>query len=158
MKRLILVGCIAACVLLCGGCGLFGGEEEPSSSSVPSAVPTAEPTTTTVTPTTTPTTTAPVVTSIGYCTADSLNVRTGPGLDYRGIGGLVYGEEVHVIRKEGDWYCIQFGDGVGYVSAQYISGTKPAPLPSSASQTTLPTIGTDLTGTQTAPPTTATQP
>lgn len=33
------------------------------------------------------------------------------------------GEKVDILGREGDWYKIKFKDGVGYVSAQFISST-----------------------------------
>ncbi|MBR7092803.1 MAG: SH3 domain-containing protein [Clostridia bacterium] len=154
LKGILFCTLLAVCVLCVSGC--FGTQEDTSSvNSVPTA-PSADPTTTaTQAPPTTPSTTGEpmVVQSIGYCTADSLNVRTGPGLDYRGIGGLRFAEQVEVLDKEGDWYKIRFGDGAAYVSAQYISAEKPSSQPVNNS-TTLPPIGTDLVGTQTAPSTT----
>ena len=149
----LLTVTLLACICLCSGCLFGGGEQEGSGD--PVSIPTGTPTTTTTTTevTTTTTTTRVSVFSVGYCTADSLNVRSGPGLDYRGIGGLVHGEKVTVLGQQGDWYQIQFGDTVGYVSAQYISATPPAQAPSS-SRTTLPPIGTDLTGRPSAPTTT----
>ena len=84
---------------------------------------------TTVTQTTTQTetteTTVTQVTGVGYCNADSMNVRGGPGTDYYAIGGLKYGERVEILGREGDWYRIAFKEDVGYVSAQYIQSSPP---------------------------------
>lgn len=149
----LLAALLLACLCLCSGCLFGGGEEEGSGD--PVSIPTGTPTTVTTTTTATPTTTTTHISvfSVGYCTADSLHVRSGPGLDYRGIGGLVHGEQVTVLGQDGDWYQIQFGDTVGYVSAQYISATPPAQTPASTRPATLPPIDTDLTGRPTAPTT-----
>ena len=154
LKGILLCIVLVVCMLCVSGC--FGTQDDDSSVNSVPTVPSVESTTSaTQAPPTTPSTTKEqlIVQSIGYCTADSLNVRTGPGLDYRGIGGLRYAEQVEVIDKEGDWYKIRFGDGVAYVSAQYISAEKPTSKPVDKA-TTQPTIGTDLVGTQTSPVTT----
>ena len=76
-----------------------------------------EQTTTTIQTTTTVATTT---TQHGSLAASDVIVRSGPGLDYDAIGGISYDEEVTILGREGDWYCIQFGDTVGYISAQYV--------------------------------------
>ncbi len=73
-------------------------------------------TTTTQTTTTLSTTT----TQHGSLAASDVIVRSGPGLDYDAIGGITYDEDVIILGREGDWYRIQFGDQVGYISAQYV--------------------------------------
>lgn len=74
-----------------------------------------------VTTTTAVTTTAlTTTTNHGSLAASDVIVRSGPGLDYDAIGGITYGEDVTILGKEGDWYRIQFGDQIGYISAQYI--------------------------------------
>ncbi len=61
----------------------------------------------------------------GYITADSMRVRGEAGLQAEVIGGINFGEKVEILGKNGDWYQIRFGDGVGYISGQYISFTAP---------------------------------
>lgn len=122
-KLLFIKGC---CVLL-GLCALLaalpgcGDKGEGDGSSAPAETTAAE-TTTQAPPTET---TAPQVTGVGYCFADSMFVRGGPGTDYYAIGGLKYGEQVEILGKEGDWYRIAFKEDVGYVSAQYIQSSPP---------------------------------
>ncbi len=65
----------------------------------------------------------------GYITADSMRVRGEAGLQAEVIGGINFGEKVEVLGKSGDWYQIRFGDGIGYVSGQYISFTAPTTTP-----------------------------
>lgn len=65
-------------------------------------------------------TTAPLPTE-GWITADSMRVRGGAGLTSEVIGGITFGEKVEILGKEGDWYKIRFGAGVGYVSGQYLT-------------------------------------
>lgn len=57
----------------------------------------------------------------GWITADSMRVRGGAGLTSEVVGGITFGEKVEILGKEGDWYKIRFGDGVGYVSGQYLT-------------------------------------
>ncbi len=61
----------------------------------------------------------------GWITADSMRVRGGAGLTHEVIGGITYGEKVEILGKTGDWYEIRFGDGVGFVSGQYITFEEP---------------------------------
>jgi uncharacterized protein YgiM (DUF1202 family) len=73
---------------------------------------------------TTTKTTAPLPKE-GWITADSMRVRGGVGLTSEIIGGITFGEKVEILGKEGDWYKIRFGDGVGYISGQYLTFTAP---------------------------------
>ncbi len=77
---------------------------------------TAATTTTAVTTTVTTTTTQHAVLD-----ASDVIVRDGPGFDYEAIGGISYQEDIVIIGREGDWFKIQFGDGVGYINAQYVN-------------------------------------
>ena len=66
------------------------------------------------------TTVATTTTQHGVLAASDVIVRSGPGLDHDAIGGITYDEEVTILGREGDWYRIQFGDQIGYISAQYV--------------------------------------
>ena len=123
--------CLGGLLAVLSGCG----QPQEESGSSASAETTAPQTTTQPAPTET---TAAQVTGTGYCTADSMNVRGGPGTDYFAIGGLKYGERVEILGKEGDWYQIAFKEDVGYVSAQYIQSTPP-PITSATAVTTAET-------------------
>lgn len=68
-----------------------------------------------------------------------MHIRSGPGTDYGAIGGLVTGEKVDILGREGDWYKIKFKDGVGYVSAQFISSTVVTTTMAPATTTAAPT-------------------
>lgn len=82
----------------------------------------SEPTTTT---STTAKTTAPLP-SVGWTTADSMRVRGEARLKAEVIGGITFGTKVEILGKQGDWYQIRFGDGIGFISGQYITFTDPA--------------------------------
>ena len=57
----------------------------------------------------------------GMVTATALNVRTGPGTNFKSIGMIYKNEYVRVFAKVGDWYVIQTnGDLIGAVSKKYI--------------------------------------
>lgn len=59
---------------------------------------------------------------------DRLNVRVGPGTDYRTIGSLPKGEEVDVFSESGDWAFIA-GDGLqGYVCLKYLRKASEEPV------------------------------
>lgn len=102
-----IVCCLAVCVLLlCAACK----DQAPQAN-------TTEPTTKVTA----------AIPSEGWITADSMRVRGGAGLTFEVVGGITYGEKVEILGKEGDWYKIRFGDGVGYVSGHYLSFTEPTP-------------------------------
>ena len=54
-------------------------------------------------------------------TADTLNVRTGPGTTYDVQGSLPYGTEVQVLATEGEWCRIQYNGTEAYVNAAYLT-------------------------------------
>ena len=141
---LVVLLCIAA--LLLSSCN----KDTPASSLTEETTPVETQTTDTTATTalTTPLTTVPPVSgsfttfpAAGWCNADTLRVRSGPGLDYNGIGGLKYGEQVTVLGQQGDWFQIKFKDGVAYVSAQYIQATEPPVI-----NTTPPAAATTTAG------------
>lgn len=54
-------------------------------------------------------------------TISSLNVRTGPGLDYTRLGSVKRGAVVTMVAVSGDWYKITSGSLSGYVMGKYLS-------------------------------------
>lgn len=56
----------------------------------------------------------------------SLNVRAGPGTDYGRITAVDRGTQVTVIGSSGDWANIRVGGTTGWVSAKYLSSSKPS--------------------------------
>lgn len=112
----------------------------------PTSGDTSEAVTTTVSAVPAATTTAPASTAsapddlkTGWCSASTMNIRSGAGTDYGAIGGLKLGDKVEILGKEGDWYKIKFAkakDGVGYVNAQFISSTEVAGAATAAAATT----------------------
>ena len=53
-------------------------------------------------------------------TADSLNVRSGPGKEYDTMGKLYSGNVVDVKAVEGDWLKIDYNSSDGYISIDYV--------------------------------------
>lgn len=52
--------------------------------------------------------------------ASSLNVRSGPGTNYRTIGSLTAGTRVNVSDTSGSWSRISYGSGTGWVHSSYL--------------------------------------
>lgn len=60
----------------------------------------------------------------------SLNVRSGPSVDFESIGSLREGQEATVVgRASTGWYMIEFNGGYGYVSGSYMTYDNPNPEP-----------------------------
>lgn len=66
----------------------------------------------------------------GIVNASSLNVRSGPGTNYKKIGTLSNGTKVVILdSSNAGWHKIQYSSTVGYVSKDYINVQKPTPPP-----------------------------
>ena len=70
-------------------------------------------------------TTTPATTTM-YVTATSLNVRKGAGTGYGILGTVKYGAAIAVRKTTDGWHQINYGSGTGWVSAQYVSKSKPS--------------------------------
>jgi GH25 family lysozyme M1 (1,4-beta-N-acetylmuramidase) len=53
------------------------------------------------------------------CNANSLNVRTGPGLSHQVVGTLIYNQRVRVLEQREDWALIQ--EPQGWICEKYIA-------------------------------------
>jgi len=60
------------------------------------------------------------VVTTGVVLVDVLNVRNGASLNDKIIDKLLLGETVDVIERVGNWYKINFADGIAFVSSDYI--------------------------------------
>ena len=81
--------------------------------------------------------------STGLVTADTLNVRSGPGTQFRIITTVSKNEYIRVFAGIGDWYVVQVeGDYIGAVSKKYVKAIYPS---SSSSGSTSNTGGTSTT-------------
>ena len=62
-----------------------------------------------------------VGTTTGIVTASTLNVRQGPGTNYKKVTQIYKNEYVRIFAKIGDWYVIQTEkDFIGSVSSKYV--------------------------------------
>lgn len=62
----------------------------------------------------------------GLVTATNLNVRSGPGTQYKVVATVKNGEYIRVFAGVGDWYIVQVeGDYVGAVSKKYVKPIYP---------------------------------
>ncbi len=116
------------------------------------ATTTTEATTTATTSTTASTTyTVEEMSATMYATY-SVNVRSGPSVDYDRIGAYAQGAEVTVTgRASTDWYQVNYKGETGYVSSSYLSSE---PVATTATTTTATTSSsgstTVITGTVSA--------
>ena len=73
--------------------------------------------------------------STGLVTATELNVRSGPGTNYRVVASVKKGEYIRVFAGIGSWYIVQVeGDNVGAVSKKYIKAIYPTTSDSGSNQ------------------------
>ena len=137
---------LSICLVLCltvalAGCVGGSGEGETAPTTVATTVET------TTVPTTAGTT-ATVYPFTGYINASTLSVRPTPDTNGYPIGGLKFGDTVTVTGREGDWYAISLGAGMGYVNAQYVQDTVPVPTVTITAPTAdYMTTGAETTGT-----------
>ena len=123
MKRILvlLVG-----LLFLAGCSdsvaVNADTPPPSAEVVPAITPQATPAPTpTPTPTPPPATPEPKLTGTVVNVNEFVNVRSAPSKDADKLGEALLGEEYAVLDEEPSdgWFRIEFGDGEGYVSADY---------------------------------------
>ena len=74
----------------------------------------------------------------GIVTASSLNVRSGAGTSYSTIGSLKNGQSVQIVSTQGSWHKIKYGNGYGYVSADYIKVDSQSSQPSNQTPPSTP--------------------
>lgn len=87
----------------------------------------------------------------GIVTASALNVRCGPGINYKSIGLVYKNEYIRVFAKVGDWYVVQTNDDlIGTVNKKYvraINSKANSETTSNTTTTTTPTNKTDVSQT-----------
>jgi SH3 domain protein len=71
--------------------------------------------------------------------ADSLNMRSGPGVDYEKIGSVPSKAKVGAVADSGDWYLVYYDKSFGWVNSDYISDSPGAAPPATPSPTAAPT-------------------
>ena len=75
--------------------------------------------------------------STAIVTATTLNVRAGPGTQYKVVTTVKKNEYIRVFAGVGNWYIVQVeGDYVGAVSKQYVKPIYPSANTGSTSKTT----------------------
>ena len=75
--------------------------------------------------------------STAIVTASTLNVRAGPGTQYKVVATVKKNEYIRVFAGVGNWYIVQVeGDYVGAVSKQYVKPIYPSAKTGSTSKTT----------------------
>ncbi|MBQ3104482.1 MAG: SH3 domain-containing protein [Lachnospiraceae bacterium] len=70
------------------------------------------------------------LTGTAVVTADTLNVRSGPSIEYGTIGTLHAADQVSVTGCVEDWYVILYEGQEGYVAGEYVTFTPAAETPS----------------------------
>ncbi len=66
----------------------------------------------------------------GAAISDAVNVRGGPGMNFKEIGKLTKGEKVDVIETKGEWTQIKpTSNCVGWVAADLVEILPPSPTP-----------------------------
>lgn len=59
--------------------------------------------------------------NIGTVVSSSLFVRSGPGTNFKVIGGLKNSDKVTIINSQAGWYKINFGNTTGFVASNHIN-------------------------------------
>ena len=66
----------------------------------------------------------------GAVTADAVNVRCGPGTNFKDVGKLAKGEAVEVVEAKGEWTQIKpTAHCRGWVAAEFVDIAVPTPIP-----------------------------
>ena len=91
----------------------------------------------------------------GIVTTSALNVRSGPGTNFKSIGLVYKNEYIRVFAKIGDWYVVQTnGDLIGAVSTKYVrainSASNPGTNPGTTQNNNMTTNKTDVSTTPSA--------
>ena len=62
----------------------------------------------------------------GYVGGDGVNLRQGPGTNYKIISSYPLGKQLSILGSNGGWTKVMIDGNVGYMSHNYVSGTRPA--------------------------------
>ncbi len=90
----------------------------------------------------------------GVVTGDKVNVRCGPGTNFRDVGKVAKGERLQVIKTEGEWAQIKPTAGCSaWVAAQFVEITVAPPPAPSVPATEIVPPPVPLVSPQPAPPT-----
>ena len=81
----------------------------------------------------------------------TLNLRTGPGSEFRIVGSLKTGDQLRVLKREKRWTQIKLTNGrTGWVPAGFISGQPPADIRLSEVENELTKLKSELATASTA--------
>jgi hypothetical protein len=70
----------------------------------------------------TPQATPPVIGSVIVPNnSNTINIRLGPSLDTKRVGGAKNGDIFEIVSENDEWYEIELPDGYGYISKDYIT-------------------------------------
>lgn len=88
-------------------------------------------------------TTARAEDRVGYVTSTGLYIRKSPNTSADALRCATNGEQLIILKEEGDWYYVKYNSVVsGYVAKKFVSTTKP----STSSGTTSSTSGGSTSG------------
>jgi uncharacterized protein YgiM (DUF1202 family) len=66
----------------------------------------------------------------GETTTDAVNIRCGPGSNYKEVGKLARGAKVEVLKTHGEWVQIKpTTHCTGWIAAEYVEVAAPTPAP-----------------------------
>ena len=66
----------------------------------------------------------------GKATGDAINIRSGPGTNFKEVGKLAKDEKVQVVKTTGEWTQIKPTDNcAGWVATQYLEAAPLPPMP-----------------------------
>lgn len=74
---------------------------------------------------------------VGYVTSTGLYIRKSPNTSAEALRCAANGEQLTILREEGDWYYVKYNSVVsGYVAKKFVSTTKSTSSSNSSSATT----------------------
>jgi len=78
----------------------------------------------------------------GVTTGDRINVRCGPGTNYRDVGKLAKGDRVEVVKTEGEWAQIKPTAACSaWIAAQFVDvAPEPTPTPTAVPEVVTPPV------------------
>lgn len=75
-----------------------------------------------------------------YYTTAGVNLRGGPATSYDRITTVDFGTKVQVAARENGWAFAKVGSKFGWISADYLSTSQPAPQPTQRAESTSGTL------------------
>ncbi|MGD6836606.1 SH3 domain-containing protein [Bacillus thuringiensis] len=81
-----------------------------------------------------------------YVKPNSLNVRSGPGVNYEALGVVESNQKVKVIGQKSGWYKINYNGQIGFVGMNYLSKTMVTSTKQQPSQSNTPNNENRISG------------